>query len=334
MNDMSYKDFATDLEVRWCPGCGDYSILKSVLHALAGSASRPEHTVFVSGIGCAARMPYYIDTYGFHTIHGRAPAIATGMKLTNPELDIWVVTGDGDALSIGGNHLLHACRRNVDINILLLNNEIYGLTKGQFSPTSRQGTPSPSSPGGSLSLPASPCRFVLGSGATFIARGIDVDQKGLPTLLQSAKAHQGTAFVEILQNCIVYNKDVFDNVVGKANAANTQIHVKHGEPLRFGARQEKGLKLDLQTMEMKVIDAEYAPDEVLVHDETNRMLAALLIELAAPLPMAFGVIHRRSAPTFEQVFHAKRKSAHRVSLDTLLRRAVIHDHRNTLATAD
>ena len=327
MGEMSYKDFASDREVRWCPGCGDYSILKSVLHALADSGSEPEKTVFVSGIGCAARMPYYINTYGFHTIHGRAPAIATGIKLANPELEVWVITGDGDGLSIGGNHLLHLCRRNVDVNVLLMNNEIYGLTKGQFSPTSRRGTPSPSSPNGSLAAPVSPCRFAFGSGATFIARGIDIDQKGLPELIKQSKAHRGTAFVEILQNCIVYNKDVFEEVTGKANAAEAQIHVSHGEPLLFGANQEKGLKLNPETMTIEVIDAGSAPQEILVHDETNPLVAALLLDLAPPLPTAFGVIHRRSAPTFGESFHSKRKSADPVSLDTLLRRAIIHDHR-------
>lgn len=324
---MSYKDFASDREVRWCPGCGDYSILKSVLRALADSGSKPENTVFVSGIGCAARMPYYIETYGFHTIHGRAPAIATGITLANPDLEVWVITGDGDALSIGGNHLLHLCRRNLDVNVLLMNNEIYGLTKGQFSPTSRRGTPSPSSPNGSLAAPVSPCRFAFGSGATFIARGIDVDQKGLPELIKQAKFHRGTSFVEILQNCIVYNKDVFDEITGKANAAEAQIHVAHGEPLLFGATQDKGLKLNTDTMMIEVIDAARAPQDVLVHDETNPLIATLLLGLAPPLPTALGVIHRRNAPTFGEAFHSKRKSANPVSLDTLMRRAIIHDHR-------
>ena len=326
MAEASYKDFASDREIRWCPGCGDYSILKSVLRALADSGSRPENTVFVSGIGCAARMPYYINTYGFHTIHGRAPAIATGIALANPDLEIWVITGDGDSLSIGGNHLLHLCRRNVDVNVLLMNNEIYGLTKGQFSPTSRLGTHSPSSPNGSLAAPVSPCRFAYGSGATFIARGVDVDQKKLPELIKQSKAHRGTSFVEILQNCIVYNKDVFDEVTGKTHAAEAQVHVAHGEPLLFGANQEKGLKFNANTLTIEVIEAERAPQEVLVHDETNPLVAALLLDLAPPFPTAFGVIHRRSKPTFGEAFHSKRKSADPVSFDMLMRRAIIHDH--------
>ena len=327
MGNMSYKDFATDREVRWCPGCGDFSVLKSVLHALANSGSTPENTVFVSGIGCASRMPYYVETYGFHTIHGRAPAVATGVKLANPELEVWVVTGDGDGLSIGGNHLLHLCRRNVDVNVLLLNNEIYGLTKGQFSPTSRRGTLSPSSPSGSLAAPVSPCRFVFGSGATFIARAIDIDQKRLPEILQEAKAHTGTSFVEVLQNCIVYNKDVFEDVTGKATAADAQIHVRHGQPLLFGSEQSKGLRLNHETLAIEVIDAKENPQEVLLHDETNRLLASLLLDLEPPMPTAFGVIQRKSAASFEAVFHEQRKTKARVSLDELLRRAIIHDHR-------
>ena len=324
MTKSDYKTFATDREVRWCPGCGDYSILKSVLQALANTGSRPENTVFVSGIGCAARMPYYIDTYGFHTIHGRAPAIATGIKLANPALEVWVVTGDGDGLSIGGNHLLHLLRRNIDINLLLFNNETYGLTKGQMSPTSRIGTRSPSTPEGSIARPASPCGFALGSGATFIARGIDVDQKGLPVLLHEAKAHAGTSFVEILQNCIVYNKDVFAPVTDKKRADEWQVRVEHGKPLLFGARREKGLRLNPHALALEVTQN---LDEVLVHDETNATLAALLIALCPPLPMAFGVIHRRSEPMFDAAFQVIEKSGEAPSLDALVRRATIHDHR-------
>jgi len=187
------KDYASDQEVRWCPGCGDYSILKAVHRTLADVQADPARTVFVSGIGCSSRLPYYVETYGFHTIHGRAPAVATGVKLANPDLDVWVITGDGDGLSIGGNHLLHALRRNVNLNILMFNNEIYGLTKGQYSPTSRVGTESPSSPHGSLDAPVNPCLFAVGAGATFIARGVDIDQKGLPGLLSAARAHEGAA---------------------------------------------------------------------------------------------------------------------------------------------
>jgi 2-oxoglutarate/2-oxoacid ferredoxin oxidoreductase subunit beta len=208
-------DFASDQEVRWCPGCGDYSILKAVQRSLAQIGARPENTVCVSGIGCSSRFPYYVETYGYHTIHGRAPAIATGVKLANPALDVWIVTGDGDSLSIGGNHMLHLLRRNLDCQVLLFNNEIYGLTKGQYSPTSRAGTRSPSTPFGSVERPISPCGFALGAGARFIARGYDIAQAKLPDLLQRAYQHKGTSFVEIYQNCIVYNDGAFESFASK-----------------------------------------------------------------------------------------------------------------------
>ncbi len=252
---LQQKDFATSQEVRWCPGCGDYAVLKSVTRALADVGAVPEKTVFVSGIGCSSRFPYYIETYGFHTIHGRAPAIATGLKLANPELDVWVVTGDGDGLSIGGNHLMHALRRNVGFKILLFNNEIYGLTKGQYSPTSRPGTRSPSSPHGSFDTPASPGLFALGSGAKFIARAIDVDKSGLGGVLEAAHGFDGAAFVEIFQNCIVYNDGVFNSFTDRDKATDAQIHVKHGQPLVFGENGSKGLAFDAKTMTLHVIDA-------------------------------------------------------------------------------
>ena len=237
------KDFATDQEVRWCPGCGDYAILKGVQAALAQMGARPENTVFVSGIGCSSRFPYYMETYGFHTIHGRAPAIATGVKLANPELDVWVITGDGDGLSIGGNHLLHILRRNVDLQILLFNNEIYGLTKGQYSPTSRIGTRSPSTPLGSVDRPLLPVRFALGAGASFVARAVDTHVKNLPGLLARAKQHKGTSFIEIYQNCLVYNDDVFADFTDREVADARQVHVEHGKPLIFGKERDKGIRL-------------------------------------------------------------------------------------------
>src|SRR3970040_3210764 len=224
--ELSAKDCASEEEVRWCPGCGDYAILKAVTRALADVGAQPENTVFVSGIGCAARFPYYIESYGFHTIHGRSPAIATGLRLAKPELDIWVVTGDVDALSIGGNHLLHALRRNVGLKILLFNNEVYGLTKGQYSPTSRIGTRTPSSPAGSIDSPVSPGLFALGAGARFIARGIDVDKTGLGAVLEAAHGFEGAAFVEIFQNCIVYNDGVFNAFTDRDKAVGAQLCVE------------------------------------------------------------------------------------------------------------
>jgi len=330
VRELTFKDYATDQEVRWCPGCGDYSILKAVHRALADAQADPANTVFVSGIGCSSRLPYYVETYGFHTIHGRAPAIATGVKIANPELDVWVITGDGDGLSIGGNHLLHALRRNVNLNILMLNNEIYGLTKGQYSPTSRLGTESPSSPQGSFDAPVQPGLFAVGAGATFIARGVDIDQKGLPVLLNAARAHQGAAFVEILQNCIVYNADVFDDVVAKKTAAETQIHVVHGEPLIYGKARDKGLRLNPRTLALETVmlgvDGVSEAD-LMVHDETNPVLAQLLLTLQAPMPVAMGIIHRRAAPAFDQSFVARKPAERRQRVKQLLHKGNILDRR-------
>lgn len=330
MSEARFKDYATDQEVRWCPGCGDYSILKAVHRALADADADPATTVFVSGIGCSSRLPYYVETYGFHTIHGRAPAIATGIKLANPELDVWVVTGDGDGLSIGANHLLHALRRNVDLNILLFNNEIYGLTKGQYSPTSRIGTASPSSPGGSLDQPVSPGRFALGAGATFIARAVDIDQKGLPGLLNEARAHPGAAFVEILQNCIVYNADVFEELSSKKTAADRQLHVRHGAPLVYGKNRDKGLRLDPATLTLEAVtlgENGVGEADLLVHDETNPLLAQLLLSLEPPLPTAMGVIHRRRAPTYDSAFAARKPTRRRVRVQELLHKGNVLDRR-------
>lgn len=306
---LTAKDFTSEQEVRWCPGCGDYAILKSATRALANVGAQPENTVFVSGIGCASRFPYYIESYGFHTIHGRAPAVATGLKLANPELDIWVVTGDGDGLSIGGNHLLHALRRNVGLKILLFNNEVYGLTKGQYSPTSRRGTRSPSSPKGSFDAPVSPTLFALGAGARFIARAIDVDKVGLGAVLEAGHAHEGASFVEIYQNCIVYNDDVFNDFTAKENAAEKQIRVEHGQPLVFGEANSKGLKFDVATLSLEVVDAVAHADQVLVHDEKNPTLAQLLLAMQGPdFPIALGVVFRDPQPSYESSFYANHAS--------------------------
>ena len=299
---LTAKDFTASQEVRWCPGCGDYAILKAVTKALSDVGARPEMTAFVSGIGCASRLPYYVETYGFHTIHGRAPAIATGLKLANPELDVWVITGDGDGLSIGSNHLMHALRRNVGLKILLFNNEIYGLTKGQYSPTSRVGTTSPSSPSGSVDTPVSPGQFALGSGARFYARAIDTDKKGIGHVLEQAHAFVGTSFIEIFQNCIVYNEDVFASFADRKNAAQTQLHVRHGEPMLFGDNNDKGIRFNGKTFALEVIDAVASSDEVLVHDEGNAVVARLLIDLH--MPVALGVIYRQPAQSFEDSFYA------------------------------
>ena len=293
---LTAKDFATDQEVRWCPGCGDYAVLKAVQRTLPELGVRPENTVFVSGIGCSSRFPYYMETYGFHTIHGRAPTFATGIKLANPELDVWIITGDGDALSIGGNHTMHVLRRNLNCQILLFNNEIYGLTKGQYSPTSREGTRTPSTPFGSLDHPASPCAFALGSGARFVARGIDVS-KHLPDVLKAAYRHQGAAFVEIFQNCVVYNDDVFAPFTARENAADAQLWLEDGKPMLF-AGGTRGVAIDRDRLALRVTSAD-DPD-VLIHDVANRTIAHLLVEMPfGPFPMALGTIYDSPAPTFE-----------------------------------
>jgi 2-oxoglutarate ferredoxin oxidoreductase subunit beta len=300
MTKLTAKDFATDQEVRWCPGCGDYAVLKAVQRTMPELGVRPENVVFVSGIGCSSRFPYYMETYGFHTIHGRAPTFATGIKLANPELDVWIITGDGDALSIGGNHTMHILRRNLDCQILLFNNEIYGLTKGQYSPTSRVGTRSPSTPFGSVDRPASPCAFALGSGARFVARGIDV-HKNLPEVLKAAHGHRGASFVEIYQNCVVYNDDIFAPFTAKENSGN-QLWLKAGEPMLF-AGGTKGIALDREALALKVVDVEgddWQAAGVLVHDPKNRSVAHMLVEMEfGDFPTALGVLYEDPAPTFE-----------------------------------
>ena len=289
------SDYGSDQDVRWCPGCGDYSILAQMKKVCAKLGMDRSKTVFISGIGCSSRFPYYMASCGFHTIHGRACAVATGTKLANPELDVWIITGDGDALSIGGNHTMHVLRRNLDCQILLFNNEIYGLTKGQYSPTSRIGTRSPSTPFGSVDRPATPAMFALGAGARFIARGIDV-HKGLTDVLKAAHAHRGASFVEIYQNCVVYNDDVFAPFTSREVAAEKQLWLKPGEKMLF-ANGTKGIALDAERLALKVVEAD--DPSVLAHDPKNRTLAAMLIELPQGFPVALGVIYEDPAPTFE-----------------------------------
>lgn len=309
--ETTIKDWETDQEVRWCPGCGDYAILKAVQRTLPQLGADPAKTVFISGIGCSSRFPYYMESYGFHTIHGRAPAVATGVKLANPELDIWLVTGDGDGLSIGGNHLMHVLRRNVNMQIMLFNNEIYGLTKGQASPTSREGTRSPSSPLGSVDHPAKPAAFALGAGARFVGRGFDVS-KHLPDVLKAAHAHQGAAFIEIFQNCIVYNKDVFDDFAAPKGAEDRQLWLEDGKPMLF-AGETKGIALDRDALELKVVDVadgDWEAAGVLVHDVTKRQVAHMLVDMPfGPFPMALGVLYDDPRPTFESAVIAEREQA-------------------------
>ena len=319
------KDYATNQEVRWCPGCGDFAILRAVQKALSELGADPDRTVFVSGIGCAARMPYYLATYGFHGIHGRAPAIATGVKLADPTLDVWVVGGDGDMLSIGTNHLLHALRRDVDLTILLLNNAVYGLTKGQASPTSPRGTRSPSSPEGTVERPMMACRLALAAGGSFVARGIDTQMKLLPETLKRAKRHPGAAMVEIIQNCIVYNDGGFDSFASREAAAEHQLLLEHGKPLRFGEGGTKGLRLRPGTAKLEVVELGedgVGPEDLLVHDETDLALAQLLANLEPPMPVPIGVLYAAPAPTsFERAVHAGREPGTAADLDAFIRRA-------------
>ena len=295
------KDWASDQEVRWCPGCGDYAVLKAVQRTMPDLGTARENTVFVSGIGCSSRFPYYMASYGFHTIHGRACAVATGVKLANPALDVWIITGDGDALSIGGNHTMHLLRRNLDCQLLLFNNEIYGLTKGQYSPTSRIGTRGPSTPFGSVDRPARPCAFALGSGARFVARAIDV-HKALPDVLKAAHAHKGASFVEIFQNCVVYNDDVFAPFTARDNASAMQLWLTEGEPMLF-AGGTKGISVDRQELALTVVDVvdgDWRAAGVIVHDPRNRSLAHMLVEMPmVGFPVALGVLYNDPGSTFD-----------------------------------
>lgn len=297
---LTIKDFTSDQEVRWCPGCGDYAILKCMQRTLPEMGVTRENTVFVSGIGCSSRFPYYMDTYGFHTIHGRAPAVATGLKLANPELDVWVVTGDGDGLSIGGNHLMHALRRDVDLNILLFNNKIYGLTKGQYSPTSDLGTKSPSTPQGSVDPALNPISFALGSGARFVARTVDTAQKHMPGVFKAAHAFKGASFVEILQNCIVYNDAAWSDITEKSAAPERQMMLEHGEKMIFGAARNKGIRFNQERLVLEAVvigENGITEDDIITHDQTNLTLARMLAELGANPgePIAMGVIYANPA---------------------------------------
>jgi 2-oxoglutarate/2-oxoacid ferredoxin oxidoreductase subunit beta len=300
---LSRKDFQSDQEVRWCPGCGDYSILTAVQLLLPDLDVKPENLVFVSGIGCAARFPYYMNVYGVHGIHGRAPAIATGIALSRPDLDVWVITGDGDALSIGGNHLIHSLRRNVNFTMLLFNNQIYGLTKGQYSPTSEVGKVTKSTPFGSIDQPFNPVSLALGAEATFVARTHDMDRKHMTETFRRAHAHRGSSFVEVYQNCNVFNDGAFAAVTAKEARPNMLIDLKHGEPIRFGAEGQHGVVLNARG-ETEIVDvADDGEDRLLVHDEhrDDPSLAFALSRLAdtPTVPTPIGVFRDVDRPLYE-----------------------------------
>lgn len=302
---LTRKDFVSDQDVRWCPGCGDYAILAAIQKTLPTLGIAKEKVCFVSGIGCSSRFPYYMGTYGFHTIHGRAPALATGLKCTNPDLQVWVVTGDGDGLSIGGNHLLHAIRRNVDLNILLFNNRIYGLTKGQYSPTSEVGKITKSTPYGSLDRPINPLRFALASEASFVARTYDADLKHMGQVFTAAAAHKGVAFVEILQNCVIFNNGAFEEDTAKKVRKDQILYLEHGKPLVFGSQGDRGLRLDGFGFEQVNWEGGVEPDDLLVHDVAHPSAgyATLLTELNHPL--AVGIFRQVEAPVYDQALVAQ-----------------------------
>ena len=293
------KDFSSDQEVRWCPGCGDYSILKQVQSVMPEINVPKEDIVFISGIGCSSRFPYYMETFGMHSIHGRATAIASGLKAARPDLSVWIITGDGDSLSIGGNHLIHLLRRNFDTNVLLFNNQIYGLTKGQYSPTSEKGKKTKSTPMGSIDHPFNPLALCMGADATFIARTMDRDPKHMREMLMRSNSHKGTSLLEIYQNCNVFNDGAFFGMTDKATKMNQTLFLEHGQPLVFGENKDKGIRLDgFKPIIVSLEDCSI--DDLWLHDEKDRVKAGLLTRFFdANFPRPFGVFYSEDRPTYE-----------------------------------
>jgi 2-oxoglutarate ferredoxin oxidoreductase subunit beta len=307
---LTKKDFQTDQEVRWCPGCGDYAILSSVQAVFPELGIPRENFVVVAGIGCSSRFPYYMNTFGFHTIHGRAPAIATGLKIMRPELEVWLATGDGDSLSIGGNHLIHILRRNVGVKILMFNNRIYGLTKGQYSPTSELGKVTKSTPLGSADRPVNPLAFALGCGATFVGRTVDRNIPHMDEMLKKAAAHRGTAFLEILQNCNVYNDKAWNVIYDKDSKLAYELRLTHGKPLVYGPPDARKAVV-MQGVMPKVVDAASVPESALwIHDEHNVNAAKILADLFAPdFPVPIGAFVDVEAPIYEDVMIEQERHA-------------------------
>ena len=310
----SGKDFSSDQDVRWCPGCGDYTILKQVQNAMPEIGVDKKDIVFISGIGCAARFPYYMDTFGMHSIHGRAPAIATGLKVSRPELSVWIITGDGDSLSIGANHFVQLLRRNVNVNLLLFNNQIYGLTKGQYSPTSPEGSVFKSTPYGSIDHPFNPLSLSMGSDGTFIARAMDRDPRHLQKMLLRANEHKGTSMLEIYQNCIVFNDGAFELFTDKKSRPREAIYLEDGGPLIFGKNDEKGIRLDgLKPEIVSLEDGNFSKDDLWIHDETDKTKAYLLSrffdqprdETEDHFPRPFGVLFAVNRPCYDEGVNAQ-----------------------------
>ena len=302
------KDFTSEQDVRWCPGCGDYSILAQAQRKSPDLNIKKENMVWVSGIGCSSRFPYYMDTFGIHGIHGRAPAIATGIKVNNPDLSVWVATGDGDLLSIGGNHFIHACRRNIDLNIILFNNRIYGLTKGQYSPTSEKGKITKSTPYGSIDYPFNPVSLALGAEATFIARSLDRDPKHLQEMIIKASEHKGTSFIEVFQNCNIFNDGAFSLFTDKDTKADNVLVLEHNKPMMFGKNKDKGIILDgLSAKVVELSDGKYSVNDLWIHDQYDENPARSLIlsqfsEMNG-FPLPIGIFRQINKSTYEDDFH-------------------------------
>jgi 2-oxoglutarate/2-oxoacid ferredoxin oxidoreductase subunit beta len=302
---LTAKDFATDQEVRWCPGCGDYSILAQVQKIMPGLGIPRENIVIISGIGCSSRFPYYMNTFGMHSIHGRATAIASGLKATRPELSVWIVTGDGDGLSIGGNHTIHLLRRNLDVNIMLFNNQIYGLTKGQYSPTSEEHKVTKSTPFGSIDHPFNPLALAMGADATFVARTMDRDPKHLQEMLIRSHAHKGSSFLEIYQNCNIFNDGAFEIFTEKSSKAEQALFLETGKPLVFGAQKDKGIRLNGFKPEVVSLNDGYSADDCWIHDEKDFYKAQILVrmfddpQIEGHLPRPFGVFFQTERMCYE-----------------------------------
>lgn len=326
---LTAKDFATDQEVRWCPGCGDYSILAQVQKVMPTLGIPRENIAIISGIGCSSRFPYYMNTYGMHSIHGRATAVASGLKAARPELSVWIVTGDGDGLSIGGNHTIHLLRRNFNVNILLFNNQIYGLTKGQYSPTSEEHKITKSTPMGSIDHPFNPAALALGADATFVGRTMDRDPKHMQSMLLRANAHKGASFLEIYQNCNIFNDGAFEIFTEKGTKAQETIFLEHGKPLVFGANSERGIKLDgFKPVVVDLNDGGHSIDDLWVHDEKDIYKAQILTRIfddphkEGHLPRPFGVFYETQRPCYEDMLEAQlaeAKAKKPADLDKLLR---------------
>ncbi len=325
---LTPKDFATDQEVRWCPGCGDYSILAQVQKIMPTLGIPRENIAIISGIGCSSRFPYYMNVYGMHSIHGRATAIASGLKAARPELSVWIVTGDGDGLSIGGNHTIHLLRRNFDVNVLLFNNQIYGLTKGQYSPTSEENKVTKSTPLGSIDHPFNPLALAMGADASFIARSMDRDPKHLQSMLLRSYAHHGASFLEIYQNCNIFNDGAFEVFTEKATKTDEALFLENGQPLIFGANRDKGIKLDGFTPVVVDLNEGHSADELWVHDENDIYKAQILTRMfddpkqERHLPRPFGVFYQAIRPTYEDMMKAQielAKGKKPADLDKLLR---------------